>query len=55
MITAVDGNQISGMDDLISVVNSKQPGDEVTLTVLRDGQSKDITVKLADRPDSVQG
>jgi S1-C subfamily serine protease len=55
VITEVDGNQISGMDDLISVVNSKQPGDEVTLTVLRDGQSKDITVKLADRPDSVQG
>ena len=55
VITAVDGNQISGMDDLISVVNAKQPGDEVTLTVLRDGQSKDITVKLADRPDSVQG
>jgi S1-C subfamily serine protease len=55
VITAVDGNQISGMDDLISVVNAKQPGDEVTLTVLRDGQSKDITVKLAGRPDSVQG
>jgi S1-C subfamily serine protease len=55
VITAVDGNQISGMDDLISAVNAKQPGDEVTLTVLRDGQSKDITVKLADRPDSVQG
>ena len=55
VITAVDGKQISGMDDLISVVNAKQPGDEVTLTVLRDGQSKDITVKLADRPDSVQG
>jgi len=55
VITAVDGNQITGMDDLISAVNAKQPGDEVTLTVLRDGDSKDITVKLADRPDSVQG
>jgi len=55
VITAVDGKQVAGMDDLIAVVNAKQPGDDVTLTVLRDGSSKEITVKLADRPDSAQG
>jgi len=55
VITAVDGKQITGMDDLIAAVNAKQPGDDVTLTVLRDGSSKDITVKLGDRPPSVRG
>jgi S1-C subfamily serine protease len=55
VITAIDGKTITGMEDLISVVNAKQPGDTVTLTVLRDGSSHDVTVKLADRPASVQG
>ena len=55
VITAIDGKTITGMDDLIAVVNAKQPGDTVTLTVLRDGSSHDVTVKLADRPASVQG
>ncbi len=52
VITAVDGKPITGMEDLISAVNAKQPGDSVTLTVLRDGSSKEVTVKLADRPAS---
>ena len=43
------------MEDLIAAVNAKQPGDTVTLTVLRDGSSSDVEVKLADRPASVQG
>ena len=55
VITAIDGKQISGMDDLIAAVNAKQPGDSITLTVLRDGSSHEITVKLGDRPSSVQG
>jgi len=55
VITAIDGKQITGMDDLISAVNAKQPGDSITLTVLRDGSSHEITVKLGDRPDSVRG
>jgi putative serine protease PepD len=47
---AIDGEPVTGMDDVISVVNSKQAGDEVTLTVLRDGSETDITVTLGDRP-----
>ncbi len=55
VITEIDGNPITGMEDLISAVNAKQPGDTVTLTVLRDGSSQQIDVKLGDRPASVQG
>ena len=54
IITKVDGNQISGMDEVISAVNGKKPGDEITLTVWRDGQQKDLTVTLGDRPAHAQ-
>jgi S1-C subfamily serine protease len=50
VIVAIDGEPVTGMDDVISVVNSKRAGDEVTLTVLRDGSEMDITVTLGDRP-----
>jgi S1-C subfamily serine protease len=55
VITEVDGKRVGGMDDLIAAVNAKEPGDEVTLTVLRDGSGRDVTVELGDRPDSVRG
>jgi S1-C subfamily serine protease len=54
IITKVDDKQISGMDDVISVVNEHKPGDDLTLTVWRDGQQRDVTVKLGDRPAHVQ-
>src|SRR4051794_21130866 len=54
IITKVDGKQISGMDDVISAVAEHQPGDELTLTVWSNGQQKDVTVKLGDRPAHVQ-
>ncbi len=54
IITKVDGKQITGMDEVISAVNGKKPGDEITLTVWRDGQQKNLTVTLGDRPAHAQ-
>jgi S1-C subfamily serine protease len=54
IITKIDGKQITGMDELISAVNSHNPGDEITLTVHSGGQQKNVTVKLGDRPSHVQ-
>ncbi len=54
IITKVDGKPITGMDDVISVVNGHKPGDEITLTIFSGGQQKDVTVKLGDRPSHVQ-
>ena len=50
VITAVDGTEIGGMDELIAAVNAKQPGDEVTLDVIRGGDPQQIDVELGDRP-----
>src|SRR5829696_2863992 len=54
IITKVDGKEITGMDDVVSVVNEHKPGDEITLTIFSGGQQKDVTVKLGDRPSHVQ-
>jgi S1-C subfamily serine protease len=54
IITKVDGKQISGMNEVISAVNDRKPGDDLTLTVWSNGQQKDVTVNLGDRPAHVQ-
>jgi len=50
VITAIDGDEVTGMDDLIAAIDSHQPGDEVTLDVIRDGQEQQVDVTLGDRP-----
>ena len=54
IITKVDGKEVTGMDEVISAVNDHDPGDELTLTVLSDGNEHDVTVKLGDRPGRIQ-
>jgi S1-C subfamily serine protease len=54
IITKIDGKKVSGMDQLINVVNSAKPGEKLALTVLRSGSPKIVIVKLGVRPPSVQ-
>src|SRR5215211_6013074 len=54
VITEVDGHEVTGMDDVIAAVNSKHPGDDVDLTLVRKGQSRTVTVTLGDRPASAK-
>jgi S1-C subfamily serine protease len=50
VIVAVDGEAVEGMSDVIAAVDSKQPGDELELTLLRGGNERTVTVTLGDRP-----
>ena len=51
VITAIDKHPIATFDQLLSyLVTNKSPGDNVVLTVLRNGQSVDVTVTLGKRP-----
>jgi S1-C subfamily serine protease len=50
VITAIDGEAITSDVELRSLIDSKQPGDEVRLTYHRDGESSTVTVTLAERP-----
>jgi S1-C subfamily serine protease len=54
IVTRIDGERIDGMEDLIDAVNEGSPGEEMTMTVLRDGETEDVTVKLGVRPDSTE-
>jgi S1-C subfamily serine protease len=53
IITELDGEPVEGMEDVISLVNGMAPGDEITLTVLRDGEETEVAVTLGERPEQV--
>jgi S1-C subfamily serine protease len=54
IITEVNGKKVSGMDEIVEIVNEAEPGDSLELTILRDGKTKTATVTLGSRPDSVE-
>ena len=53
VIIAIDGQPVESFDDLLIYISSQPPGQEVTLTILRDGETRDITLTLGERPESV--
>ncbi|MEN3063569.1 MAG: trypsin-like peptidase domain-containing protein [Candidatus Methanosuratincola petrocarbonis] len=50
VILYIDGVKIKSMDELSSYLVTRQPGQKVTLTVLRDGVVREIPVTLGARP-----
>ena len=46
VITAVNDEALTGMDDMLSLLEKRQPGDTVTLTVWRAGQTRKQAVVL---------
>ena len=51
IIIAIDGEPVRQFNDLVSyLVTKAAPGQKVTLTVMRDGKEKDLTVILGERP-----
>ena len=50
VITAVDGEPVTAMEEVIAAVNTMQAGDEVTLAVQRGDETEDVTVELGERP-----
>ncbi|MCA9130927.1 MAG: PDZ domain-containing protein, partial [Planctomycetales bacterium] len=46
LITAVDGQPVTTADALLGIIETKTPGTSVDLTVLRDGQVREISVRL---------
>lgn len=46
VITAVEGTKVQLADDIAKLLQGKKPGDDVTLTISRDGQQMDVTVRL---------
>lgn len=53
VIIAMDGRLVPGIDDVVVyLVRNTRPGQEVKLTILREGQERTIQVTLGERPES---
>jgi S1-C subfamily serine protease len=53
VIVAVEGDPVEDMADVSLAVSSRAVGDPITLTVRRDGDTRDIRITLDDRPADV--
>jgi S1-C subfamily serine protease len=54
IITEANGKKINDMEQIIELINEDKPGDEVELTILREGKTKHATVTLGKAPASVE-
>jgi putative serine protease PepD len=50
LITAINGKTVASTDQFIATIDNYSPGQTVTLTVHRSGQTKQVQVKLGVRP-----
>lgn len=50
LIVAVNGEKVVAESDLSELISRQEPGSTVTLEVIRDGERRDISVQLAERP-----
>lgn len=51
-IVAVNGEKLVSENDLSRLIATYNPGDDVTLTIIRDGKEMDVDVTLGARPES---
>ena len=52
VVTAVDDQKVSSSDQLRELIDAHNPGDSVTLTVSRNGDTKSLKVVLGTRPNA---
>jgi S1-C subfamily serine protease len=50
VITAMDGKEVKSAEDVTAAVNAHKPGDEIKVTFRRGDDTRDVTVKLGERP-----
>ncbi len=53
LIVTINGTPITDMADVSKAVASRKVGDQITITVLRDGKSETLTLTLKDRPADI--
>jgi serine protease Do len=55
IIDKVDGKDVKDLESLLSVLGKRQPGEQASFHVLRDGQERDLAVTLGQRPEPRAG
>jgi S1-C subfamily serine protease len=54
VVTAVDGQKVTTSEELQRAIDAKHPGDTVSITYWRNGDSHTVKVTLATRPNALQ-
>ena len=54
LITAIDGQKLVDGEDLPELVSRYDPGETVTLELIRDGEAEEIELTFGTRPDSIE-
>jgi S1-C subfamily serine protease len=54
IITGFAGKKVTAMEQIVDAVDSRKPGDEVKVAVLRDSEKHVVTVTLGQRPQQIQ-
>jgi serine protease Do len=52
LITAINGEEITSASDATTAVGKCAPGDEITITIDRNGETMDITATLGERQEA---
>ncbi|HVD39272.1 MAG TPA: trypsin-like peptidase domain-containing protein [Solirubrobacterales bacterium] len=55
IITEVDGKKLKSMEQLVEIIQGHKPGDELELTIVRDGDEKTVKVTLGNQPEGSAG
>ena len=50
VVTEVDGKAIAKPEDIATAIADNKPGDQITMTVRRNGRERTLDVTLGDRP-----
>ncbi|MEC9373817.1 MAG: DegQ family serine endoprotease [Planctomycetota bacterium] len=50
IITRIDRARVDTRNDLMNTIGARRPGETINLTILRDGDEKNVTVTLGKRP-----
>jgi S1-C subfamily serine protease len=50
IVTAIQGQTVRTHEEYVARVNTLKPGQRVRITVFRDGQSREVTLTVAERP-----
>jgi S1-C subfamily serine protease len=51
-ITAIDGKAVVDVDSLVRSMQRKRPGEDLDLTIFRDGKTSHVKVKLGEAPET---
>jgi S1-C subfamily serine protease len=54
VIVEIEGQEVSEPESLIRLIDEKEPGEKIKLTILRDNKRQDVEVTLGKRPDTVE-